>query len=230
MNRTTTLVAVVAAVAAMTTSCSSSGGTRVAVRSTNDACQVAETKLDAGELRFEVTNDGREPTELYVLGDNDRVISEVENIGPGTSRTLGVSLKAGTYTLACKPGQRGDGIRQTITVTGTGGQQGVSATADKDVSVTALDYAFSFESPPSIGARQSIAFRLTNNGTEDHEFEVLAPDGSTIGEITEVRPGGSGEAVISFAEAGSYTYRCQVKAADGQTHDLKGMRGTFTVR
>lgn len=100
-------------------------GPQVAVSASDSACEVAETELAAGPVTFNVTNDGSQVTEVYVYGEEDgefnRIISEVENIGPGTSRDLSVDLSAGTYEVACKPGQTGDGIRQQITVTGEGG-------------------------------------------------------------------------------------------------------------
>ena len=71
-----------------------------------------------------VTNKGSSTTEVYVYGEDDgeytRVIGEVENIGPGTSRDLEVDLAGGSYEVACKPGQSGHGIRTPITVSGEG--------------------------------------------------------------------------------------------------------------
>ncbi len=91
-------------------------------RAGDDACKVSETELQAGGTTFAVTNDGDKVTEVYVYGEQGgaftKVVSEVENIGPGTSRDMDVDLAAGTYEIACKPGQKGDGIRQKITVTG----------------------------------------------------------------------------------------------------------------
>ena len=52
-------------------------------------------------------------------------MGEVENIGPGLSRNLVVDLPKGTYEGACKPGMVGDGIRQTLTVTGEPRQEAV---------------------------------------------------------------------------------------------------------
>ena len=58
-------------------------------------------------------------TEFYVYGAGDRIIGEVENIGPGITRPLSVEIpQGGTYTTACKPGMVGDGIRAPFTVTG----------------------------------------------------------------------------------------------------------------
>lgn len=98
----------------------SAGGPQVAVTATDDACQVAKADLTAGGTTFAVTNKGTQVTEVYVYGQDDgaftKVVSEVENIGPGTSRNMNVDLDAGTYEIACKPGHQGDGIRQKITV------------------------------------------------------------------------------------------------------------------
>src|SRR5215218_699662 len=97
--------------------------TTVAVAAGDDSCDVERSDLAAGPLTFAVTNEGSSTTEVYVYGEDDgeytRVVSEVENIGPGTSRDLEVDLAEGTYEVACKPGQTGDGIRTEITVTGS---------------------------------------------------------------------------------------------------------------
>ena len=93
----------------------------ISVTSSDTECIVARTELDAGTSTFTVKNDGNDVTEVYVYGDRDEIQGEVENIGPGTSRDLTVDLAAGTYEVACKPGQKGNGIRTDIVVTGTGG-------------------------------------------------------------------------------------------------------------
>ncbi|MEY2418946.1 MAG: iron uptake system component EfeO [Actinomycetota bacterium] len=119
----------VALVAALAAACGpSKTDATVAVTGTDTKCDVADTSLSAGTIRFNLKNNGKKTTELYVLGDKDRVIDEVENVSPGMTRALDVDLKAGTYTLACKPGQTGDGIRQRITVTGAGGKTGAGST------------------------------------------------------------------------------------------------------
>lgn len=95
---------------------SKSSSTGPTVTSTGAACQVSTTSLRTGTHTFAVTNSGSEVTEVYVYGEGDKVIGEVEDIGPGLTRSLKVKLAAGSYTVACKPGQKGDGIRTPITV------------------------------------------------------------------------------------------------------------------
>ena len=91
------------------------------VRSTDDACEVSSTEAPSGNVVFEVTNDGTQVTEFYVLGEDGlRIVGEVENVGPGISRNLVVQAGPGTYFTACKPGMVGDGIRAAFTVTDSG--------------------------------------------------------------------------------------------------------------
>lgn len=89
----------------------------VAVQSGDDSCAVAASTLPAGAHTFAVRNSGGDVTEVYVYGTGDRVVGEVENVGPGTTRELTVELAAGTYTVSCRPGMTGSGIRKPLTVT-----------------------------------------------------------------------------------------------------------------
>jgi iron uptake system component EfeO len=204
--------------------------TTIAVTGTDTACTVADTSLSAGNIRFNLTNKGKKTTELYVLGAKDRIIDEVENVTPGVTRALDVNLKAGTYTLACKPGQVGDGIRQKITVTGAGGKTGAAAAkADRTIDVDATEYTFAFDATPHVSKGEAIEFELANKGKERHEFEVLGPDGEAIGEIAAIKPTQTEDAVFEFKEAGTYTYQCLLKTADGREHKDLGMTGTFDV-
>ncbi len=84
----------------------------VEVTATDTACTVNPTSAPTGTIAFEVTNDGTRTTEFYLYGPDDSVVSEVEGIGVGLSRTMTVDVtEPGTYTTACKPGMKGDGIR-----------------------------------------------------------------------------------------------------------------------
>ncbi len=100
------------------TACSSddAGGEAIAITSGTTECRVAQTALAAGKHRFQVQNTGNQATEVYVYAAGDKVVAEKENIGPGTKATFSVTLAAGTYEIACKPGQTGSGIRQPLTV------------------------------------------------------------------------------------------------------------------
>ncbi|MEU4740987.1 iron uptake system protein EfeO [Actinosynnema sp. NPDC023658] len=93
----------------------------IAVEATDDACKVARTTSDTGNVTFEVTNKGTKVTEFYLFAEGDRILGEVENIGPGLTRRLIVEVTdPGKLQTACKPGMKGDGIRGEFTVSGDG--------------------------------------------------------------------------------------------------------------
>ncbi|GAA3855483.1 peptidase M75 family protein [Saccharothrix violaceirubra] len=104
--------------------CGGGGGTPsadgpIAVEATDDACKVAKNTAGTGNVTFEVTNKGTKVTEFYLYAEGDRILGEVENIGPGLTRRLIVEVtEAGKLQTACKPGMKGDGIRADFTVTG----------------------------------------------------------------------------------------------------------------
>ena len=95
-------------------------GGPIQVTASDTACEVSATEAPAGNISFAVQNTGTKITEFYVYGTGDRIVGEVENIGPGLSRQLIVEVpQGGQYTTACKPGMVGDGIRAPFTVTGS---------------------------------------------------------------------------------------------------------------
>ena len=92
----------------------------ITVRAADTTCEVSTAEAPAGTLTFSVTNGGAKVTEFYLYGTGDRILGEVENIGPGLTRQLIVEVpEGGSYTTACKPGMVGDGIRAPFTVTGS---------------------------------------------------------------------------------------------------------------
>ncbi|ASR02363.1 iron uptake system protein EfeO [Gordonia rubripertincta] len=110
----------------------------IAVTSTADACDLATTDATTGNVDFTVTNSGDKVTEFYVYGNNNRVLGEVENIGPGLSGNLTVEIvEPGTYTVACKPGMVGAGIRTELNV---GGERKEKADVPADVTAAKAQY------------------------------------------------------------------------------------------
>ena len=86
----------------------------LAVSSTDSDCTVSGASAASGPITFDVTNDGERVTEFYLLADDGlRIVGEVENIAPGTSRQLSVVAQPGSYFTVCKPGMIGEGIGQT---------------------------------------------------------------------------------------------------------------------
>lgn len=91
---------------------------RIPVEATDHECRVTPPSAPAGTVVFEVSNKGTTTTEFYLYGPGGEVVSEVEDIGPGTSREMTVRVdQPGEYTTACKPGMRGAGLRGGFTVT-----------------------------------------------------------------------------------------------------------------
>jgi len=108
-------------VAACTENDTKSEAGAVKVSSTDDACELSSAEAPSGNVLFEVTNDGSQATEFYVLAeDGKRIVGEVENIGPGLSRNLVIQAEPGNFFTACKPGMVGNGIRSSFTVTDAG--------------------------------------------------------------------------------------------------------------
>jgi len=96
------------------------GGGPIAVRAADDACAVSVAEAPAGTITFAIDNTGSKVTEFYLYGTGDRIMGEVENIGPGLTRRMLVEVPdGGSYTTSCRPGMVGDGIRAPFEVTGS---------------------------------------------------------------------------------------------------------------
>ncbi|MEU3251793.1 iron uptake system protein EfeO [Streptomyces sp. NPDC006997] len=121
---TAATAAVLAAVSGCTEKSGASDGEHVInVTATDDACEVSKTSVPAGHVELAIENKGSKVTEVYLLFPDDRVVTERENIGPGTKQRVTAEVKAGDYRIACKPGMKGKGIRQDIKATGKTGAQ-----------------------------------------------------------------------------------------------------------
>lgn len=132
----TMAVGVVGLIAAVAAGCGSSGdgsaaggqgGRKVAISLSDEGCSPASLKLPAGAVTFEVSNaGGARVTEWEVL-DGNRILGEVENIAPGTSKSFSLTLKPGTYRALCPNGKQTQG--GPIVVTGSSAAAATSAEA-----------------------------------------------------------------------------------------------------
>ena len=176
------LVAAVPLVAACTENTrgdeSGSGDARtITVTSTDDGCDLSAVDAPSGTLRFDVTNDGSQVTEFYLLGEDGlRIVGEVENIGPQLSRELVVNAPAGSYVTACKPGMRGDGIRADFTVS-TSDQEPTASADDQQLVDQALrNYqAYVQDQSDQLVARTRQFVALYEAGRDD-EARALYPE------------------------------------------------------
>ena len=223
MRAPSRLLLVASALGLAAVACSSTdSGDAVAITATDTTCTIATSDLKAGKTTFRVKNDGKDVTEVYVYAEGDKVVTEKENIGPGTSADFTADLAAGHYEVACKPGQKGDGIRTDVHVTGSGGP--AAKAPDHEAEVEAKDYAFEGLDGLTVKAGETWKLEMKNKGTVQHELEVLGPDGKPLGEVGPTGAGEEGEVVLTFDKAGTYTYVCGI-----DDHEARGMKGTFAV-
>ncbi|MES4906858.1 MULTISPECIES: iron uptake system protein EfeO [unclassified Streptomyces] len=116
-----TAVAAVASLAAVSGCAEKSdakGSDAIRITASDDKCEVSKTTFPAGHVKLAVENKGSKVTEVYVYAPGDRIVTERENIGSGLKVGITAEIKAGSYEIACKPGMKGHGIRQKVTVTG----------------------------------------------------------------------------------------------------------------
>lgn len=194
----------------------------VTVAATDTTCVINPTTISAGETKFAVTNSGNQVTEVYVYGQNagafTTVVSEVENIGPGTSREMSATLNAGSYEVACKPGQTGSGIRAALTVTGSSGGTATASTspttapAAREIELSTDGTAIAGLTGQSTHLNEVVEFKFANKANGPRNLEIKRPDGSVAGEV-EVAKGKVGELTVSLGVAGQW----QVIVEGGKT-------------
>jgi uncharacterized cupredoxin-like copper-binding protein len=98
---------------ATTTAAPTPSATTVPVSETEFKITLASTDLKAGEITFEVKNDGKIPHDLAIKGTADKT----KLIPAGGTAELKVTLKAGKYELYCTvPGHEAAGMKLNITV------------------------------------------------------------------------------------------------------------------
>ncbi|NRD27141.1 iron uptake system protein EfeO [Frigoribacterium sp. VKM Ac-2836] len=118
-----------------------SAATTVTVDGSDDSCTVSTTSVPSGPITFTMTNTGSDNSEFELLAEDGlRIVSEKENIGPGTSGSMTVSVPAGDYYTACVPGLVGEGVRASFTVTDSG--TAVEATGSEKEQIDAAATAY----------------------------------------------------------------------------------------
>jgi len=98
---------------ATTTAPAKPAATKVPVSEVEFKVTVGSTDLKAGEITFEVKNDGKIPHDLAIKGTSDKT----KLIPADGTAALKVTLKAGKYELYCTvPGHEAAGMKLNITV------------------------------------------------------------------------------------------------------------------
>lgn len=96
-----------------TTTSTKPAETKVPVSETEFKITLGSTDLKAGEITFQVKNDGKIPHDFAVKGTSDKT----EQMPAGGTAELKVTLKAGKYELYCTvPGHEAAGMKLNITV------------------------------------------------------------------------------------------------------------------
>lgn len=158
----------------------------ITVDSTADGCDLSSTEAPSGKLTFSVTNSGNEVTEFYLLAEDGlRIVSEVENIGPGISRDLVVAAPAGTYISACKPGMVGEGIRADFTVNDSGEDVTAGGSNQELIDQTNENYAAYVQDQSAQLLVQTEEFVTAYTGGEDDLARELYPVARTHWERIE---------------------------------------------
>ncbi|MBP3947734.1 imelysin family protein [Corynebacterium sp. Marseille-P3884] len=95
-------------------------GETIEVTASDTECTVSEDSVEAGTATFSVENSAGAPLAFFVLAPGGgRVYGSRDEIAPGSSADLKVSLEPGEYATACKLGWRGPDIGPArFTVTG----------------------------------------------------------------------------------------------------------------
>jgi uncharacterized cupredoxin-like copper-binding protein len=138
MVRTRLIVTLACVLSVATVGCSSNSsaaGDGIPVTAQDFSITVSPTSIAAGEVTFDVTNQGPSTHEFVIIkSDQDPgsfpvedgevpedtldVIDEIEDIAPNTSPSLTVSLDAGFYVLMCNlPDHYQQGMHAGLTVT-----------------------------------------------------------------------------------------------------------------
>src|SRR5689334_20655642 len=110
--------AALTALSACTAKSDAKGADAIQVTAADSKCDTSAKSVPAGQVTLRIENKGSKATEVEIVLPDGRIISEKENVGPGTKYTLTAEVKAGSYEIACRPGMKGHGVRQKLTVTG----------------------------------------------------------------------------------------------------------------
>jgi len=156
---------------------------------------LSATSAPAGQVTFQVTNEGTRKHEFVVLstsipadqfpivsfeGEKDRIDEEapgVTNVGEtgdmpaGSTKTLTIDLPAGHYALVCNlPGHYRMGMHQDFTIL-----PATPSAGPVTVSLGETDPAHMFiHLSANSAAAGEVTFQVTNEGTRKHEFVVLS--------------------------------------------------------
>lgn len=240
----------------------------------SDFSYSAPGKIPAGWVRVRLSNTGQEPHHVQFLRLNDGVtfaqfeealaqgegpamalvtqVGGVGGIAPGLEAQAVLNLPAGDYVILCFIPSAADGLphlaKGMILTTTAEATAQTAAEPQAALEVTLRD--FMFVMPESLPAGP-ITIKVTNDGPEPHEFNILrladgktaedvtaflaAPDGPPpfvpVGGMNGLDVGATGYIEFDFAP-GTYIAICNIPSpkAQGHPHFTLGMLQPFTVQ
>ncbi len=224
-----------------------------AITLTNTGAQVHHlqfVKLDGEHTVEEVLTDLAASEETGQFPAYATFTGGVGQVAPGGEAGTVADLEAGNYILLCFVPDPADNVphfaKGMAALVEVEGDENTAAEPDVDVEVAGIDYGFEGADEP-IEAGE-VVLKLTNNGNEPHEANVLqlaegatvesvaawfqAPEGpppfANVGGAQGVMPGASTLATMDL-DAGNYALICFIPNAEGVPHAFLGMAKPFTV-
>lgn len=144
----------------------------IEVTANDTSCELSAKEFPAGHVRFAVQNKGSKVTEVYLYAPGDRIVTERENIGPGTRTEITAEIKAGSYEIACKPGMKGDGIRQKVTASGK--SKAAKRDPELDTAVAAYRKYVQEQADQTLPAAQRVRRRGQGRRCRDRQEDLRA--------------------------------------------------------
>jgi uncharacterized cupredoxin-like copper-binding protein len=154
----------------------------------------------------------------------------------GRLRTMLVLVAVlGTLLAACGDGEDRPGDASVSgSVSGTGSVSGAESgkatfsedDADSVVHLTESEYEIEADMESAKGPH--VFLEIKNDGEEKHELVVEDADGKVLIEKEDIEPGKEATLAVD-AKPGTYTLVCELKNADGKSHEDLGMKRTLKV-
>jgi len=191
----------------------------IAVKATNNTCEVEQTSFDAGKITFNVKNDGRIAHDFQIQGAKSKILTT------GQSDTFDVALTQGAKAYICTlTGHADAGMKGTLGVgvtVGGGGGGGTVGKPKTTLRVTLSEFKIKItnlkgKKVTSVKAGLT-RFLVKNSGKITHNFAIG-------GKSTPLLKRGKSATLNVTLKKGTKTFLCSVPG-----HPQAGMKGKLKV-
>ena len=142
--------------------------TTVKVTLKDDGCTAEPATVPAGTVTFAIANQGSVANEFEVLAeDRLRILTEKENIGPGTTTTLTTALPEGSLFTACKPNMVGPLVGVTAFPVTPGADVDPASQADHADAVASYEAYIQDQVEAQVSATQDFADAYRSGDLEE---------------------------------------------------------------